>query len=290
MEPIKISNFGLLKSRIGNKFLDNDLMLIDDIIKASLPKDARRMNFIIIGLCTKGQVQYNIDTKDVTVHAGETIIISERHVIDNYRPSDDAEAMCMALSVDFFHEIIRNVSEMSALFLYSREHPVMAFNEKEQQTFKDYFQSISTRIVDTSNHFRKELIRTLMLAMFYDLSNVIYHTQQNSTRRPMRPDAIFTKFIKLVEENCRKERRVSWYAQQMCITPKYLSETIKQVSHRTPNDWIENYVTLEIRVLLKNTTKSIKEITKELNFPNQSFLGKYFKENVGMSPSEYRKT
>ena len=64
---------------------------------------------------------------------------------------------------------------------------------------------------------------------------------------------------------------------------------MKQVSRRTPNDWIDHYVTLEIRVLLKNTNMSIKEIAQELNFPNQSFLGKYFKEHVGISPSAYRK-
>jgi len=62
------------------------------------------------------------------------------------------------------------------------------------------------------------------------------------------------------------------------------------VSRRTPNEWIDNYVTLEIRVLLKNSSMSIKEIAQNLNFPNQSFLGKYFKEHVGMSPKEYRRS
>ena len=95
--------------------------------------------------------------------------------------------------------------------------------------------------------------------------------------------------MKLLEQNFRTERRVGWYAEQLCITPKYLSETVKQVSRLTPNEWIDNYVILEIRVLLKNSTRSIKEIAMEMNFPNQSFLGKFFKERVGMSPSEYRK-
>ncbi len=76
----------------------------------------------------------------------------------------------------------------------------------------------------------------------------------------------------------------------MCITPKYLSETVKQISKRTPNEWIDKYVTLEVRVQLKNTAKSIKEIAEDMHFPNQSFLGKYFKEHSGMSPSEYRKS
>ena len=64
---------------------------------------------------------------------------------------------------------------------------------------------------------------------------------------------------------------------------------VKAASNKTPNEWIDNYVTMELRVLLKNSSKSIKAITEEMNFPNQSFLGKYFKEHVGMSPSKYRK-
>ena len=108
-------------------------------------------------------------------------------------------------------------------------------------------------------------------------------------KKQSRSDVIFARFIALLQENFRKERRVSWYAKQLDITAKYLSEVVKHASLRTPNEWIDSYVVLEIRVLLKNSPKSIKEITEELNFPNQSFLGKYFKEHVGVSPSEYRK-
>ena len=133
-------------------------------------------------------------------------------------------------------------------------------------------------------------VRSLIATMIYDISNSIYRIQNLTDSRRSRGEAIFTEYIKLVEQNFRNERRVSWYAQQLCITPKYLSETIRQVSKRTPNAWIDKYVTLEIRVLLKNSTKTIKEITQEMNFPNQSFLGKYFKEHVGMSPTEYRRS
>jgi AraC-like DNA-binding protein len=93
-----------------------------------------------------------------------------------------------------------------------------------------------------------------------------------------------------VENNFREEKRVSWYAKQLCITPKYLSESVKQVSRRTPNEWIDNYVILEARVMLKDSALSIKEIAQQLHFPNQSFFGKFFKEHVGMSPSKYRKS
>ena len=101
---------------------------------------------------------------------------------------------------------------------------------------------------------------------------------------------MFAKFIRLLEENFRKERRVGWYANKMGITAKYLSEIVKNVSKRTPNEWIDSYVILEIRVMLKNSTRTIGQITEDLNFPNQSFLGKFFKEHVGVSPTEYRKS
>ena len=145
------------------------------------------------------------------------------------------------------------------------------------------------KMADKQHHFRTDLVKALLLAMFYDMSNVIWRVEQNDNKTKKRADALFAQFISLLEENFRTERRVGWYAEQLGITAKYMSELIKQVSKRTPNEWIDSYVMLEIRVLLKNTTKSIKEIAEAVNFPNQSFFGKYFKEHMGMSPTEFRR-
>ena len=97
-------------------------------------------------------------------------------------------------------------------------------------------------------------------------------------------------FIGLVEKHFKVERRVTWYALQLHMTPKHLSETIKKVSRQTPGEWIDNYVVMELRVQIKNSRKSIKQIAMDMNFPSQSFMGKYFKEHVGMSPTEYRRS
>ena len=289
-QPIKETDIQKAKTWQNSGFIEDDILLLDKMSEVPIPREPRRMNFILIALCTQGRVQYRMDTQEQLVTPGQLIIVSERHVIDNYMASPDLEGLCMILSVNFYREIIQNVSDISQLFLFTRTHPVMTFSQKDIKTYKEYFHVIKQKINDTSNHFRKNLIRTLLLAMFYDLSNVIYQTQQIQEGRQTRGDVIFTKFIKLVETNCKTERRVGWYAQQLCITPKYLSETVKAVSQRTPNEWIDNYVIMEARVLLKNTTKSIKEIAEELHFPNQSFLGKYFREHVGISPSYYRKS
>ena len=286
---IQLTDWEKAKRWEGSVTLDNDLLLSDQIHQAPMPSEPRKMNFILIGLCTKGQIRYQMDTQELLVHEGEMLIVSERHVIDGYEPSPDMEGLCIMMSVDFFHEIIKSVHDVSSLFVFARMQPVMKLETDEIITFKEYFQVIQQKISDNHNHFRKDLIRTLMLAMFYDVGNVIYRVK-NFDDALMRSEKVFTGFLKTVEEHFKSERRVSWYAQQLDITPKYLSTAVKRISDRTPVEWIEDYVTRELRVLLKNTSKSIKEITEEMNFPNQSFLGKYFKEHVGMSPSEYRKS
>lgn len=271
-------------------FVEDGITVTENMSAAPIPNGPRRINFILLALCTRGEARYTVDMQEQTVRQNDVIIISERHVIDNYETSPDIAGICISLSVKFFYETISNVSDISALFLFSKNHPVVSLSQQEADTFKSYFYMLKDKIADRENHYRRELARTLVLAMFYDMSNVIYRVQQRYDKRQTRADVIFTRFIHMVEENFRQERRVGWYAEQMCITPKYLSETVKSVSKRTPNEWIDRYVTLEMRLMLRNSTKSIKEIAIDLNFPNQSFLGKYFKEHVGVSPSEYRRT
>lgn len=269
--------------------IDNDLLLFDAIADVPLPDEPRRMECIILALCTQGKAQYSVDTVEHMVKPNDIIILNNGQVTDNYMLSHDLNGIAMMISQNFFNETIKDIHEMSALFLFSRTHPVCALTPKETQTVMEYFNLLKEKVSETDHHFRRDVVRSLLSTMLYDLGNAIYRIQTTNDKRQTRAESIFSDFIKLVEQNFRTERRVSWYGEQLCITPKYLSETVKSVSHRTPNEWIDNYVTLEIRVLLKNTTKSIKEISLNLNFPNQSFLGKYFKEHTGMSPSEYRK-
>ncbi|MBO5002096.1 MAG: AraC family transcriptional regulator [Prevotella sp.] len=271
-------------------FIDNDLVVFDEIADIPLPNEPRRMKCILLALCLHGKGQYSMDTEERMVKANDLIIINEEQVIDNYMLSSDISGIAIMLSPHFFSEIVKDIHDLSSLFLFSRTHPVFSLTQDTCDTIKSYFNLIKEKMETKDHYFRKDVVRNLMSAMIYDLSHVIYQTQQQRNQKESRADAIFAEFIRLVERNFRHERRVSWYSERMSITPKYLSEMVKRASRRTPNEWIDNYVTLEIRVLLKNTTKSIKEITKELHFPNQSFFGKFFKEHVGMSPSEYRKS
>lgn len=289
---ISTLNISLDEARLwGNaEYMADGLVLTDNIANSPLSQGPVRMNFIVMALCKKGEASYSVDTRQQSVKPGDLIFISERHIVDNYKASSDFECLFIMVSTEFYHSFVMNVKNVSSLLLFSMNNPVVTLTAHESQVYTNYYQTIRQKMVDTQHHYRTNLVKALLLAMFYDMSNVIWRVEQseNKTTRK-RADALFAQFIRLLEENFRTERRVSWYAEQLGITPKYLSEMVKQVSKRTPNEWIDSYIILEMRVLLKNTTKSIRDIAKAINFPNQSFFGKYFKEHMGMSPSEYRK-
>ena len=253
--------------------IDDDIILLHNFSEVPLPVGGCRMQSLFLVLCTRGHATYTVDTREQRMQANDIIVLSEGQLITDYELSD----------------AISGVHEMSRLFLFAKTSPVFHLTDSQRDVLQEYSQQMVRKITDTEHHFRKQLLGSIIRSIIYEVSNIIYQSQQTDTTRKTRAETIFTKFIRLVEQNFRSERRVSWYAQQLCITPKYLSETVKAVSKRRPNDWIDNYVTMEIRVMLRNSTMSIKEIAQELNFANQSFLGKYFKEHVGMSPKEYRK-
>ena len=291
MEKNQMTDISIAAARqiYNGSHIGEDILLFDDFSEVPMPQGPMKMNCILLGLCLKGNAQYSVDTLNHTVSANDIIIISEGQVVNNYQPSDGFSGIAIMLSDDFFHEIIKGIHELYSIFIFSRTHPVFTLDKDEVNNICTYFQGIKQKMDKQDHHFRRDVVRSLMMTMIYDLGNVIFRIQSGD-RKQSRAEVIFAQFIDLVENNFREEKRVSWYAKQLCITPKYLSESVKQVSRRTPNEWIDNYVILEARVMLKDSALSIKEITQRLHFPNQSFFGKFFKEHVGMSPSKYRKS
>lgn len=272
-------------------YIDDDIMLFDRFSDVPLPPGLSRMDCIFVVLCTRGMASYVVDTKPQAVVANDVIVINKDQLVSDYMLSRDCDGIAFMCSPQFFGEIVTSVHEISSLFLFSRTHPVFHLNETQGRILREYFTHIKTTIDNPAHPFRRELTAALFKCLIYELGDVMYANQHNEQHiKNTRSDAIFTDFMKLLEENFRTERRVGWYAEQLCITAKYLSETVKSVSRRTPNEWIDSYVSLEIRNLLRNTTMNIKEITQAMHFPNQSFLGKFFKEHVGVSPSQYRKS
>lgn len=274
----------------GTVNIGNDLILLKDISQLPIPPEPRRSEHIIVALCLRGEASFTVDTKERLLHAGDLIIIQKDRVTANFRFSSDIQGLAMIWSKECFNDMIKDVKELNKLFLFSRMQSFVSLSDREVSDVVTFYNLIEEKVKDVDNHFRLEIVQSLIMSLIYIVSNTLHRQQALvSEGSNKRSNEIFMRFINLLDSSFRTERRVGWYAEQLNITSKYLSDMVKQVSQRTPNEWIDIYVVREIRILLRNTSKSIKEITDELNFPSQSFLGKYFKERIGMSPKEYRK-
>ena len=119
--------------------------------------------------------------------------------------------------------------------------------------------------------------------------NEQYDRETGSALLAIQENSHFDRFMRLLQENYKRCHNIQFYADRMGLTPKYLSLMIKKVSGRLATEWIDDYVILEAKNLIKYSSMSIQEISYALNFPNQSFFGKYFKRHTGLSPKEYRR-
>ena len=279
----------IAKTTYYGSHIGNDLLLFDNFGDVPISDIPRKMSCIFLGICVSGNAQYTMNTEKIAVGPNDAVIIGEGQVVDKISVSHDFRGFALMMSVDFFHEIIKGIHALSSLFIFSRRHPVLHLSSDEAQNALRYYNAFKHKVDKPDHRFRSEVVSALIKAMIYDLGNVIVHFWQKD-KQSMRSETFFARFITLVERNFRRERRVKWYAAKLNITPRYLSESVKLVSGRTPIDWVNSYVIIEIRLLLKNTTMSIKDITQALNFPNQSYLGKFFKEQTGITPSDYRKS
>lgn len=290
----KIETLSLERLRDNHEIpsIGDDLLFFNDIQMIPQLDEPRRMNCLIVGICTEGEGGYTLNESKFSIKPGDALILTEGQIVNEIWMNDNTKGYAMLISRSFIDEVFKELRDMSSLFLLAREHPIFPLNSSEITKLKQFLDLIRERLQTEDYRFRREVIRLLLVAMIYDIGSAIMRVMNkegNDTTSNSKAKRCFVQFIQLVEQNYKSERRVSWYANKMGLTPKYLSEIISSTSKRTPNDWIDKYVTTEIRNQLSNTNKKISEIAEDLHFPSQSFLGKYFRENVGMSPSEYRK-
>ncbi|MFR2069634.1 MAG: helix-turn-helix domain-containing protein [Bacteroides nordii] len=170
---------------------------------------------------------------------------------------------------------------------YMKQGIVTKLADKEWNETGMYFSLIWETVQDPA--FRKEVVQYLLTALLYNIRYIQKKNQSNISQLPSHQEELFRRFIALVNEYNKKERTVSFYADKLCLTPRYLNTVIRQASQQTVMEWINQAVTLEAQVLLKHSNLMVYQIADELNFPNPSFFCKFFKRRTGMTPQEYQK-
>ncbi len=266
--------------------IDNDFILLDKPIITSTIKYPFKVDVTTAIICIKGTTEGSINLKPYTTNGSCFIAILPGQIMEYKSISDDFSGLFIIMSKQFTDSLMPNVQDRLPLSLSVWDNPAIPLSEEAMEAMVAYFEMLK-RVIRIKEHpNRIDVVRHLTLAFFYG-AGIYFHDLDNH-RKKSHHEVLVEKFLNLVQAQYKEQRGLEFYADKLCLTPKHLSKVIKQTSDKSANDWIDEYVILEAKALLKSTNMTIQQISDELNFPSQSFFGKYFKRVTGMSPRAYK--
>ena len=201
--------------------------------------------------------------------------------------SDDFEADFLIASGNFLSRFNPEMVWASKGFIFIRINPSFHLHEHSLRLINDDFELFRQRLAGAESPFKEEVVGRVMQIFLYDLWTV-YAEEMSQMETSDNAARIFLRFLGLVQRDCRKQRDVAYYADKLCITPKYLSQVSRSVSGLPASEWITYYATFELVSLLNDQSKTLTEVADLMNFETASHFSRYVKKLLGKSPSEYR--
>lgn len=269
-------------------YCDDRIAIIENLDNIEGIETAKIKDFLVL-LCLKGKASVYINSSLYTVQPQDMLICHPNVILKHGIKSPDFEFRGICLSFEYLQQLslIQGYRQWDALLFF--EHtPLLSLSPDEVTQFCQYYDLIRSKLTSIPRKHQKQLVNALLEALLYDFADTwerfISLRPQNYTSA----ENLFQEFIKILAFSYPKKRQVSYYAQQLYVTPKYLSAVCKAVSGATASQLIQRYIIKDIQTLLKSPEKSIKEIVNELEFPSLSFFGRYVRKHLGVSPRQYR--
>ncbi|MDR1347315.1 MAG: helix-turn-helix domain-containing protein [Prevotellaceae bacterium] len=267
--------------------IGNDFILLENPVITEVLNFPFKLDVMTAVICLKGTMKGSVNMQSYELQAPTVLVILPGQIVSAGMFTEDFSGLFIVMSRQFINDMNVNVKESLSLNLTLRQKPWIPLNEKGMNALVRYFDILKEAMRTTENPYRMEIVKHLTISFLYDLGfhfHLFTGKGENSKQ-----EILVEKFLDLVQIHYKEQRKLGFYADKLCLTPKHLSKVIKEVSGTTANEWIDNHVTLEAKALLKSTNMTVQQISEELNFPSQSFFGKYFRRCSGMSPSEYKK-
>lgn len=263
-------------------------LLMDMPFHAETMRNPHKFDFFMFVKHCAGSATIKIDMEEYVLSSPiNTIKLVPGQIVSIEQRSDDFDAIVMLMSKRFVENLMVYMNGTIPI-RFGKNVSVIEHHSLDEDYFSNIFFNAICRILqDKDNPYRLQVVQHVIMAIFYSSTKVRDAVENEPARS--NADVLTKKFLTLVKEHFRKERQLQFYADTLCITPRYLSRVVKESSGSSAAEWIERCVVLEARALLKSTNMTVQQISDELNFPSQTFFGKYFKRHVGMSPKEYRR-
>lgn len=238
-------------------------------------------------ICRSGSARLTVDVRDFSLCEGSEMVILPGKIVSAESVSENFVVDFLLFSRNMFEEASYRMD--LAFFKFLSNNPFWQHNEQTIERFDRWMASVQRTCDDREHMFRDTILRNLLQNVFLTIYDSLRRCNMSLVEEHTgRQGELFHKYVTLVNEHFRKQHNVAFYAAQMFITTRYLSAIVRSVSGESPKDIIDRMIVLEMKVLLRSTGMSIQEIATQLHFPDQSYMGRYFRKHTGMSPSEYR--
>ena len=265
-----------------------DSFFVGTINCSDMPHHLFKLEDACIFFCHSGEARIEIDLLEYDITPNKQIILLPNSIINYSYASPDLSISYITFSNAFFQEATVRLDP--SFFHFLKENPVVTLPVERTRTINGLIIALEDLYKDKENCFRLQILRNYIQSFLLDIYDKTHRIfEQNRPEGISRQEELFKRFIQLIHKHCLNQREVSFYAQKMFITPRYLSAITQAVAGETAKNIIDKHVILEIKVLLESTDLSIQEIANRLQFPDQSFFGRYFKKHTGISPHYYRR-
>ena len=273
-----------------NTLLEKEQFIVAESALGDFLDRPHRLLFGANLLCTDGEAEVSVNTNTQRVRRGTGIMLLPNSILTLHSATADFRVSCFLFSEALFHEATFRIE--SSFFKYLTDNPYFVHTEQTLASFSHWMQMVEYTYNDRENIFRNIITRNRLQNVFLEIYDKLHRgwtdTPKQAKRSSMRHEELFHRFMDLVRSHCTEQRDVRYYADRLCISTRYLSSITRSTTGRSAKEMIAEALLLEIKVRLRSTDLSIQEIAYDTHFPDQSYLGRYFKRYTGLSPTEYR--
>ena len=277
-------DIGVIKDRAI--FNNGHLAFINNLQDISV-KDAVKTGIYLFVLITQGNAKVTINGATYELEKNDLFIGMPNKVIEGSIFSTDFQCRCVGMSPTYAREIMPVESSTWDMKVLFGQRPMSTLDNENATAFCQYYDLLCSKI-HLPSEVQSKVIDTLMRAFVYDMMHHLNKVGELPMRRFSSAETLFNRFVQILESTKPRPRHTSYYAERLSITPEYLSKLCKKQSGQSISSIIDQYVFDDMRALLEHSDLSFKEIAAELGFENQSYLGKFVKRRLGISPSELR--
>ena len=243
-----------------------------------------------IGLivCTQGNFTFSIGSEKYAVQEGETVFLSDEVLFSVQSVSDDLQVHILFYNIDIIRELLGNLVQQMQLYVKMSPVVYYVWSTNEEEDLIRYMYLLEKSLFVESDLFLLYEQRLLLLSLTYRLCSIFQYKFLSQNSGSQRRTEVFLRLIELIDHYYMSERGVSFYADRLCLSPKYLSELTKSVCGYTVQELVFKTIIRKCMTMLKSSSKTVQEISEEFNFPNPSSFGTFFRKQIGISPHKYR--